>query len=116
MRKLNARLRAQIGALHNHTVLLGRKSALERVASFIMRYVPGRGLGEFCSGPQGKADCADIRLGVTRQEMADFLGLTIETVSRSLSELARRSVVKIDKQDRIHINDICGICKLTGAH
>jgi CRP/FNR family transcriptional regulator len=116
MRRLNARMHAQICALHNHAVLLGRKSALERVASFIMRYVPGRGLGQYCSGPRGKDDSADIRLGMTRQEMADFLGLTIETVSRSLSELKRRSVIKIDKQDRIHVSDVCRVCKLTGAH
>ena len=116
MRRLNARMHAQICALHNHAVLLGRKSAIERVASFIMRCVPGRGLGEFCTGRQGKDDSADIRLGMTRQEMADFLGLTIETVSRSLSALRRRGAVKIDKQDRLHVNDICRICKLTGAH
>jgi hypothetical protein len=36
---------------------------------------------------------------MTRQEIADYLGLTIETVSRSLTKLKRRGMVSIDKLD-----------------
>ena len=42
-REWNARLYAQLCALHEHVMLLGRKSAMERVASFLIRCVPGRG-------------------------------------------------------------------------
>jgi CRP-like cAMP-binding protein len=113
--RLNARLHAQFCAMHDHAMLLGRKSALERIASFIMHCVPGRG-GFNCPGPRHGDDSADIQLGMTRQEIADFLGLTIETVSRALSELQRRRVVMIDKRESLHVNDVCKTCRLTGAH
>jgi CRP-like cAMP-binding protein len=114
-RALSARLQAQFCALHEHTVLLGRKSALERVASFVMKCVPGRG-GYGCPGPRGGDNSINVRLGLTRQEIADYLGLTIETVSRAFSELRRRGIVTIDKQEQVFVKDICRICKLTGAH
>jgi len=115
LRRLNARLHTQFCAMHEHAVLLGRKTALERVASFVMRCVPGRG-GFACPGPRGGDNSINVRLGMTRQEIADYLGLTIETVSRAFSELRRRGVVTIDKQEQVRVNDICRICKLTGAH
>jgi len=108
-------LREQIERLHDHAVLLGRKSAFERVASFLMRFVPKRGIAG-CLGPQGDKDEQTIELTMTRQEIADYLGLTIETVSRVISDLKRRGLVAIEKQDRIRITDICGICHLTGTH
>jgi CRP/FNR family transcriptional regulator len=115
-RFLSARLQAQFCAMHEHAVLLGRKSALERVASFVMKAVPGRGGYGCCPGPHEDGNSANVRIGMTRQEIADYLGLTIETVSRAFSELRRRGLVTIDRQDQILVNDICGICKLTGAH
>ncbi len=108
-------LRRQIERLHDHAVLLGRKSAFERVATFLMRFVPSRGQAG-CLGPQGDKDEQLIELTMTRQEIADYLGLTIETVSRVISDLKRRGLVAIEKQDRIRITDVCGICHLTGTH
>ena len=108
-------LREQIERLHDHAVLLGRKSAFERVATFLMRFVPARGQPG-CSGPEGEKDEQLIELTMTRQEIADYLGLTIETVSRVISDLKRRGLVAIEKQDRIRLTDVCGICRLTGTH
>lgn len=114
-RHLTRCMMAQMERLHDHAVLLGRKSAIERVSTFLMRMVPGRG-GEACDGPAGEKDTHDIVLAMTRQEIADYLGLTIETVSRVISELKRRGLVRIERQDRIHITRVCGICQLTGIH
>jgi CRP/FNR family transcriptional regulator len=114
LRRLSARLQTQFCAMHEHAVLLGRKTALERVTSFIMRCIPGRG-GYGCPGPRGD-NSINVRLGMTRQEIADYLGLTIETVSRVFSELRRRGIVMIDKQEQILVKDICRVCKLTGTH
>lgn len=114
--RLFARLRAQMCALHDHALLLGRKSAQERVATFIMRLVPGRG-GVACPGP-GKAgpDSRRVGLAMTRQEIADYLGLTIETVSRAFSALRRDGVIAYDRQDEVAIPNVCRLCRLTGAH
>ncbi|MCC2111097.1 MAG: helix-turn-helix domain-containing protein [Hyphomicrobiales bacterium] len=105
----------QLQVLHDHTVLLGRKSAFERVATFLMRFVPLRG-GAGCLGPGADADDRVIVLAMTRQEIADYLGLTIETVSRIFSEMRRRNLVAIERHDRLRICDVCGICRLTGTH
>jgi CRP-like cAMP-binding protein len=113
-REWNARLYAQLCALHEHVMLLGRKSAMERMASFLLRCVPGRG-EPGCPGPQKAEDRAFIRLTMTRQEIGDFLGLTIETVSRLLGRLRRRGVVSMGKLDEIHVHDVCQLCRLTGA-
>jgi CRP/FNR family transcriptional regulator len=114
-RRLSARLQTQLCAMHEHAMLLGRKTALERVASFVMHFVPGRG-GYGCQGPRGGDNAINVKLGMTRQEIADYLGLTIETVSRAFSELRRRGIVTIDKQEQVRVNDICRVCKLTGTH
>jgi CRP-like cAMP-binding protein len=114
-RQLSARLYAQLTALHEHVMLLGRKSAMERIASFLIRCVPGRG-GHGCPGPREGDDHANIHLTMTRQEIADYLGLTIETVSRLLGRLKRRGVITIGRLDEIYVTDVCRLCRLTGRH
>ena len=113
--ELSTRLYVQLSALHEHVMLLGRKSAMERIASFLIRCVPGRG-GHDCPGPHQGDDHANIHLTMTRQEIADYLGLTIETVSRLLSRLKRRGVITIGRLDEIYVNDVCRLCRLTGRH
>lgn len=108
-------LMSQLEALHSLAVLLGRKTAQERVASFLMRFVPNRGkVG--CEGPRENRDEKLVILRMTRQEIADYLGLTIETVSRVLSEMKRRGLIAIEKNDHIRIFDVCRVCKMTGIH
>lgn len=63
-----------------HVLLLGRKTACEKVASFLKE------LAE-------EADDA-VELAMGRQDIADYLGLTIETVSRMLTQLQSTSVVE----------------------
>lgn len=115
MSRLSARLYAQLCVLHEHVMLLGRKSSMERVATFLTRCVPGRG-GPDCPGPRHDDDRADVRLALTRYGIADYLGMTIETVSRSLAGLKRRGIVSISKIDEVCIHDVCALCRLTGTH
>ncbi|MDR4307150.1 helix-turn-helix domain-containing protein [Chelatococcus sambhunathii] len=71
-----------------HMLLLGRKSATEKVATFLL------GLAErMTSG--GVVD-----LPMTRIDIADHLGLTIETVSRSLTQLERQGVITLPANRR----------------
>jgi CRP-like cAMP-binding protein len=110
--RLFARLRAQMCALHDHALLLGRKSAQERVATYLLRLVPGfSGFG--CIG--GKNSETRVKLAMTRQEIGDYLGLTIETVSRAFSSLRRDGVIAYSKQDEVTIPNICRLCRLTGS-
>ena len=115
-KKLGAAAFQQVCGLHEHVMLLGRKSASERMASFIMRLIPSRGRGR-CPGPPPQGDdSARVPLPMTRLEIADFLGLTIETVSRVLSRLKRRGILSIQHLDEVDVCDICRLCRLSGTH
>lgn len=115
-RQLTKCLIAQMQSLHEHAVLLGRKSATERVASFLMHLVPERGTNS-CAGPVDEAnDSRQVKLHMTRQEIADYLGLTIETVSRVISDMKRRGLINVERNDEIRLNKVCAVCQLTGRH
>jgi CRP-like cAMP-binding protein len=113
--RLSASVFSQLCGLHEHVMLLGRKSASERIASFLMRCVPGRGRGK-CPGPPKGNDSARVPLAMTRLEIADFLGLTIETVSRILTRLKRRGILSIKRLDEVGVCDVCRLCRLSGTH
>lgn len=114
MKSVAEHVQAQLCAMHDHAILLGRKTALERIATFLMRCVPGRG-GHHCLAPIPNQESAGVQLNMTRHEIADYLGLTIETVSRCLSKLKRRGAIAIDKPEEIVVNDVCCMCRLTGT-
>lgn len=81
-------------------VALGRKTASEKVASFLGQI--GRHLDPTVAGdPRGMA----FELPLTRAEIADFLGLTIGTVSRELSKLKRDKVIDVGPHREIEIID-----------
>jgi CRP/FNR family transcriptional regulator, nitrogen fixation regulation protein len=67
----------------SHLMLLGRQTALERVAAFLTE------MDERLQSP------SIMILPMTRRDIADYLGLTIETVSRSLSVLEREGILSL---------------------
>ncbi|MCJ8142819.1 helix-turn-helix domain-containing protein [Ancylobacter sp. A5.8] len=101
--RLLRRFEAQLCSMHAHALVLGRMSALERVAFFLTRLAP-EGLGS-----------GTLHLSMTRQEIADFLGLTLETVSRAFSELKRRGLVALLRADEVRIQDRGSVRRLAGA-
>lgn len=101
--RLLRRFEAQLCAMHSHALVLGRMSALERVAFFLLRLMPEGVVG------------GTLHLSMTRQEIADFLGLTLETVSRAFSELKRRGLVALLRADEVQINDRGSMRRLAGA-
>lgn len=83
-------------------VTLGRKSASEKVASFL--YLIATHLDP-ADDPQIKPDRA-FDLPLTRGDIADFLGLTIETVSRQLSKFRAEKVIAITGITRVAVPDL----------
>lgn len=81
-------------------VTLGRKSAAERVASFLYLIALHQNPD---LGPEQNA--VEYDLPLTRSDIADFLGLSIETVSRQLTELRRLEVVIIRNKRHVIIPD-----------
>jgi CRP/FNR family transcriptional regulator, nitrogen fixation regulation protein len=64
----------------NHMLLLGRKTSGEKVAAFLLEMDERLPIGV-------------MSLPMTRRDIGDYLGLTVETVSRALSELHERGVL-----------------------
>ena len=74
-----------------HSLLLGRRSASQKVAAFLVD-MADRG-----------TDGDKIDLAMARQDIADYLGLTIETVSRTLSQLERDGVIALPSARRVFV-------------
>jgi len=87
-------------------LLLGRKSAAERVASFLIEMSKRLG-GQACESPAGPADRFELPL--SRQQTADILGLTIETVSRQLGRLRDAGMILTPDRRTIEITDRAGL-------
>lgn len=69
--------------VENHLLLLGRQSARERVAAFLLEM-------------NGRLKSAGaMALPMSRRDIADYLGLTIETVSRAISAYQRKGYLKV---------------------
>lgn len=92
-RKLMTLLRRELSAAQEHLVMLGRQTAKERVASFLLL------LSERSSAEDG--DMLDLPMG--RQDIADYLGLTIETVCRALTDLKREGLIAIPNRHQVVI-------------
>lgn len=78
---------------------LGRKTASEKVASFL--YLIAAHIN-----PEADPDSASFELPLTRSDIADFLGLTIETVSRQLTKLRKDGIIIIKNNRHVEIPDL----------
>lgn len=78
---------------HGHTLRLGRMTAAERVATFVLEMFERR--------DRTKA----LDLPMSRNDIADYLGLTIETVCRILSAFKRDGTIAIPNPHRIELLD-----------
>ena len=75
VRKLLSMTASSLKHAEDHMLLLGRKTAMERVAAFLLEM------------DRRSAEAGLLALPMTRRDIADYLGLTLETVSRVLSHL-----------------------------
>ena len=83
-------------------LLLGRKTAEERVVSFLLSV---------------RRKCAreeEIELPMSRQDMADYLGLTIETVSRTMTSLVRRGLIVPRARHTVILRKLSALREIAG--
>jgi CRP-like cAMP-binding protein len=73
----------------------GHRSACERVAAFLLALSERKG-----ESPRV------IELPMTRSDIADFLGLTVETVSRTITKMKTRRLIDLPQCARVHLRDI----------
>ena len=88
--------------VENHMLLLGRKTSHERVAAFLLE-MNGR-----VSGP------GFVALPMSRGDIADYLGLRLETVSRALSDFQRKGYLKFlgANQRKVVVLNAAGLTEL----
>jgi len=97
--ELFSTLRHDLWAAQNHLVLLGRQSALERVACFLLDMLQR----------SRSADKMNIPVPMTRRDIADYLGLTIETVCRMLTRLKQSGVIGIPDRHSISVRNLAAL-------
>ncbi len=86
-------------------MILGQKSAAEKVASFLLLLARH-------FDPTSDVDSQVFDIALKRADIADFLGLTIETVSRQLTHLRKAGVITIRKNREVMV---CDVGKLESA-
>jgi CRP/FNR family transcriptional regulator len=89
---------SELAAANEQMLLLGRKTARERVASFLI--VRSR-IGSSCQ-PSG----TNFVLPMSRGDIADYLGMTIETVVRTLKKLRDEGIIAVTNTQDVVIRDI----------
>jgi len=87
----------------DHTLILGHKGAGERVASFLLRFAERTAGGQHIDLPMSRAD------------IADHLCLTIETVSRTLSELERQCAIALPTSRHVVMRSRSALMQLQAA-
>jgi CRP/FNR family transcriptional regulator, nitrogen fixation regulation protein len=93
----------QLASAREHALVLGRKGAGERVAAFLLqlanRFVAKR----------------EMDLPMSRADIADYLGLTIETVSRAFSEFERNAAIALPSSRHVVMRNPTALYELEAA-
>lgn len=99
-RELWAHTAGELQRAQDHLLLLGRKRAQERVATFLLDMAGRR-----------ESDIV-VDLPMSRQDIADYLGLTIETVSRTLTRLEGDEAIEIPTSRRVVLRNRSALGRL----
>ena len=88
----------ELASAHDQMFLLGRKTAMEKIATFLwfqMHRMRRR-----------SPDAARLELSMSRREIADYLGLTVETVSRTITRLRRDGTIRTVGKQTVDVLDV----------
>jgi len=92
----------ELDAAREWMLVLGRKTAREKIAS-LLSIIARRDATLNLRSPKGQLV---FDLPLTREAMADYLGLTLETVSRQISALKRDGVIVLEGKRHVTVPDI----------
>ena len=91
--RVMARMTEKLAHFHDHVLLLGRKTARERVASFLLN---------LSDRARRRGDTASpLTLPMGRADIADHIGLTVETVSRAMTWFKREGVLDLPSPTQV---------------
>lgn len=99
----------ELTAAHEHMVLLGRKTARERLCSFL--------LARHARQPRRDGDGAGwcLTLPMSRADIADYLGLTTETVSRTMTQLKTSGLIRLMDGHSVELRDPTALRRIAEA-
>ena len=109
--KLLERTLAELDRTRSWMMLLGRKNASEKIATFLLE-MSDRLADGTCTAATGPAK--RFSLPFSRQQVADLLGLTIETVSRQFTKLKNDGVVELPSRREVQIVNRGALLALAG--
>ncbi|WP_280772348.1 helix-turn-helix domain-containing protein [Rhizobium sp. SG_E_25_P2] len=101
-----------LARMQAHALLLGRKTAAERVATAVLDLARQFAPAERAS----RQTRPTFILYPTRADLADWLGLTIETISRTLNSFKRMGLIGFDRPERITILNQIALERTAGGH
>jgi CRP-like cAMP-binding protein len=102
-RQMRSVLSSQVLEMQEQIVLLGQQTAMERIASFLLALARRTG--------SEHDDVVDIPM--SRQDIADFLGLTIETVCRAFTDLKRNHTIEALTAHQFRLRNLAALNALT---
>lgn len=97
----------EIGKMQEHFMTLSRKSSRQKLASFLNVLLRRAGKAD--------GDGLSVCLPMSRADIADFLGLRTETVSRSFTDLRERGLIALPEAHDVRILDPDGLAALAEA-
>jgi CRP/FNR family transcriptional regulator len=97
----------ELAAAQDQMMLLGRKSAKERVVSFLLMLSNGA----VRRGQSGNP----VAVPMTRNDIADFLGLTVETVSRTVTQLKTQRLIELLDEKQVRLNRLDALREIAGG-
>lgn len=96
-RRLLAMASSELAAAQDQMVLLGRKTASEKLASFLLQLSRRQEARHLPPDP--------VTLPMGRADIADYLGLTTETVSRTITQFKTTGLISLQPQGRVALRD-----------
>jgi CRP/FNR family transcriptional regulator len=95
----------ELAEAQEQMLLLGRKTATEKVASFLLAFAERAAL---------RGEGRDVLfMPMTRHAIADYLGITTETVSRTLSRFRHDGLISSPRNNQIEILDRDALCRIS---
>ena len=99
--KLYQVLALELAATRDLMLTTGQRSAIERVVSFLLAFSR--------RNARDSKDPLEFELPMTRSDIGDFLGLTIETVSRTFGRLRALGLIELPRSHQVRVIDLEGL-------
>lgn len=105
--RLHSQALAELDEARDWMLTLGRKTAREKVASFLYLIAT--------HNDSDGGGTMQFELPLSRQDISDFLGLTVETVSRQMTKLKQENVIRVENSRNVTVHDLDRLADVAGV-